>query len=562
MMSRGHLLAAPGKNQPPLSVGARARGTFCPGKRFARHRLEGAAESPWLVGTSMPIKIIKRPLRATTGYEAPPKGFPRVHLTRNGVQMLAAVNGRGAYDANGPKKQRRKAKRKAAKARSYSTKARRKGISATKRATYRRKAAKATRKSKKRSQKAEYQKYVKRMASKAGLTRKELIRLLRGEGMSGKAAESVASCAVGGGGGGGGGGTCAPGHTASTSTLKEAARLVDDAVRGGNFSYSPNGPDAEIFFDNRKGRTMAGRKRKRKAGRKAARRGTRKVARRGKSRRSRSSSRRRTSSKRRSTKRSSRKAGRRSTARGRGRRGMRRNGSDDFEMNGLEYEANGDDFEMNGSDDFESNGYDFESNAKKRGKGKKRKSPSKASKFNKKLLKETGILRDFGPEPVAGMMIDSLADRLRSRQITPEAYKAMRKQIAKAYLPQAEGQGRQDRRHHHGPHHREVQDHQGAVEGQGPHGLRSLQAPPEGRGVHLRVRQGPEDPRVGPGWRVQPPGLQRHDRHGHRLQGPGRGDHDADRGERDRVAARRSSARSRSSSGRSTSSRTSSPAAR
>lgn len=392
-----------------------------------------------------PIVIRKVKLASTTGYGAPGEGFPRVHLVRNGVQMLAAVNGRGAYDANGPKKQRRKAKRKAAKARSYSTKARRKGISATKRAQYRRKATKATRKAKKRRSKAEYQKYVKRMARKAGLGRKELIRLLRGEGLSGKAAASVASCAVG------GGGACAsspygPG-AASVSDTKAAAESVEAVVkkakkrRKPDFSYIPNGPDAEIFFDNGKVKTMAGRKRKRKAGRKAARRGTRKVARRGKSRRSRSSSRRRTSSKRRSTKRS-RKAGRRSTARGRGRRGMRRNGSDDFEMNGgLEYEANGDDFEMNGSDDFESNGYDFESNAKKRGKGKKRKSPSKASKFNKKLLKETGLLTDFGPEPVAGMMIDVLAAKLDSGEITLDAYKRLRKQVAKSYFPKQEGRG-------------------------------------------------------------------------------------------------------------------------
>lgn len=366
-------------------------------------------------------------------------------MTRNGVQMLAAVNGRGAYDANGPKKQRRKARRKTAKARSYSTKARRKGISATKRATYRRKATKATRKAKKRREKAEYQKYVKRMARKAGLGRKELIRLLRGEGLSTSAATKVAACTVG------SGGACSTGEGGTNITSAQAAvaaKIVKKAAkkrRKPDYSYLPNGSDAEIYFDNGKVKTMAGRKRKRKAGRKAARRGTRKVARRGKSRRSRSSSRRRTSSKRRSTKRSSRKAGRRSTARGRGRRGMRRNGSDDFEMNGLEYEANGDDFEMNGrysyngSDDFEMNGDDFESNAKKR--KKSRKAPSKASKFNTKLLKETGLLKTFGPEPVAGMMLDSLAARFEQGQISSDQYKAMRKQIAKAYFPKQEGRG-------------------------------------------------------------------------------------------------------------------------
>ena len=345
-------------------------------------------------------------------------------MTPNGVQMLAAVNGRGAYAENGPKKQRKKARRKAAKARSYSLKARRKGISATKRAKYRRKAAKATRKSAKRKKKADYQKYVKRLANKAGLTRKQLIQLLRGEGMSKKEAEATAKCATG------------SGSACTTKAGKDegyAGRSVGGSVTSLEVArnileqYSKNGGKAEIFFSNRKKGSGMARKTRRKAGRKAARRGHRKAARRRSHRRSRSSSRRRSSGRRRSSKRS-RKAGRRSSGRSRSsRRRFRRNGEDEFEMNG-----------------FEMNPYDgFEANAKKRGKGKKRRSSGGGDKkFSKLFAQSFGMPAGLSGKSAMGtIMLDRLAEQAMSGKISADAYKQLRRQIAKSMYPKQTGKG-------------------------------------------------------------------------------------------------------------------------
>jgi len=352
-------------------------------------------------------------------------------MTPNGVQMLAAVNGRGAYEENGPKRQRKKARRKAAKARSYSAKARRKGISATKRAKYRRKAAKATRKAAKRRKKADYQKYVKRMANKAGLTRKQFIRLLTREGLSKKEAEATAKCAYGSGSActtkaGGSEGYSGRSEGPYGDRGLEVARKILE-------QYSPNGSKAEIFFSNRKKGSGMARKTRRKAGRKAARRGHRKAARRRSHRRSRSSSRRRSSGRRRSSKRS-RKAGRRSSGRRSSRGRFRRNGEDEFEMNGHDYEANG----------FEMNPYDgFEANATKRGKSKRRKSSGGGDKkFAKLFAQSFGMPAGLSGKSAMGtIMLDRLAEQAMSGKISADAYKQLRKQIAKSMYPKQTGKG-------------------------------------------------------------------------------------------------------------------------
>jgi len=384
---------------------------------------EGAARTLWLPSrTPMPAITVRRvPLASTRGYDAP-RGLPRVHMRPNGVQMLAAVNGRGAYEdmmSNGPRRKAKKSRRKAAKSRRYATKARSTGISSRKRAKYRRKSAKASRRSSKLKKKAEFGKYIKRMAHKAGMTRKQLKRLLKGEGLTSK---QVAAC-VGSPIAGGAGEVC----KISPSKQQEIAAALSEQARGGSRELTFNGRP-EIYFDNRSEEHMEsnGRRRRRKA-RKSGRKSRRASARRS-SRRS-SSRGRRSSARRRSTKRS-RSRGRRSSSRGR-RRGFRRNGSDEFEMN--PYSENGHEFEANGDDDFEMN-------AKKR--GKKRKSGGGDKKFAKLFRQAMGVPKGASGEAYMGQVVlDRFADQALAGQITAEQYKQLRKQIAKSAFPKQTGKG-------------------------------------------------------------------------------------------------------------------------
>lgn len=336
----------------------------------------------------------------------------------NGVQMLAAVNGRGAYDAymsNGPKRKRRKASRKAAKARRYSTRARAKGISPKKRAKFRRKAAKATRRSAKLKKKAKFQSYVKKLANKAGLTRKQLMALLMQQGAT---KSEAAACATG---HGVRGGVC---QDTPMSVFKGVADQINGQLR-----LEFNGSRPEIFFSNREEEDMQsnGRGRKRRKARKSVRRAS---ARRS-SRRSHSRGRRRSSARRSARSRKGRSRGRRS-----GRRGYRRNGSDgdddDFAANPYhEFEANG--------HDYESNGDDFEANKKR---AKKRKSGGGDKKFAKLFRQAMGVPKGASGEAYMGQVVlDRFAQQALSRQITPEQYKLLRKQIAKSAFPKQTGKG-------------------------------------------------------------------------------------------------------------------------
>lgn len=362
----------------------------------------------------MPAITVRRvPLASTRGYEAP-SGLPRVRMRPNGVQMLAAVNGRGAYDAymsNGPKRKRRKASRKAAKARRYTTRSRAKGISPKKRAKFRRKAAKATRRSGKLKKKAKYQSYVKKLANKAGLTRKQLMALLMQQGATKSEAQACAT------GHGVRGGVC---ETVPMSALKEVA----DQIQLGQRQFEFNGSRPEIFFSNREEEDMQsnGRGRKRRKARKSGRRAS---ARRS-SRRSHSRGRRRSSARRSARSRKGRSRGRRS-----GRRGYRRNGSD----------GDDDDFAANPYHDFEANGYDFEAN-KKRGKKRKSRVGGGDKKFAKLFRQAMGVPRGASGEAYMGQVVlDRFADQARSGAITLEQYKQLRKQIAKSAFPKQTGKG-------------------------------------------------------------------------------------------------------------------------
>ncbi len=360
----------------------------------------------------MPAITVRRvPLASTRGYEAP-SGLPRVRMRPNGVQMLAAVNGRGAYDAymsNGPKRKRRKAARKAAKARRYTTRSRAKGISPKKRAKFRRKAAKATRRSGKLQKKAKYQSYVKKLANKAGLTRKQLMRLLMDQGATKSEAQACAT------GHGVRGGVC---ESVPMSALKEVA----DQIQLGQQQFQFNGSRPEIFFSNREEEDMEsnGRGRRRRKARKSGRRAS---ARRS-SRRSHSRGRRRSSARRSARSRKGRSRGRRS-----GRRGYRRNGSD----------GDDDDFAANPYHDFEANGYDFEANKKR---GKKRKSGGGDKKFAKLFRQAMGVPKGASGEAYMGQVVlDRFADQALAGRITPEQYKSLRKQIAKSAFPKQTGKG-------------------------------------------------------------------------------------------------------------------------
>ena len=362
----------------------------------------------------MPAITVRRvPLASTRGYEAP-SGLPRVRMRPNGVQMLAAVNGRGAYDAymsNGPKRKRRKAARKAAKARRYTTRSRAKGISPKKRAKFRRKAAKATRRSGKLQKKAKYQSYVKKLANKAGLTRKQLMRLLMQQGATKSEAQACAT------GHGVRGGVC---ESVPMSALKEVA----DQIQLGQMQFEFNGSRPEIFFSNREEEDMEsnGRGRRRRKARKSGRRASARRL----SRRSHSRGRRRSSARRSARSRKGRSRGRRS-----GRRGYRRNGSD----------GEDDDFAANPYHDFESNGYDFEAN-KKRAKKRKSRVGGGDKKFAKLFRQAMGVPKGASGEAYMGQVVlDRFADQALAGQITAEQYKQLRKQIAKSAFPKQTGKG-------------------------------------------------------------------------------------------------------------------------
>lgn len=417
----------------------------------------------------MPAISVRRiPLADTRSYAAPGSGMPRVRMTPNGVTMLAAVNGHGAYDdyhGNGAKKHRRKAAKRTRKAARLRTRARGKGVSAAKRAKLYRKAKRKTKRAKRSTKRASWHKQIKKLAHKSGMTRKQLIALIRERtGMTKSEAKAEVKDAL-----------------APSSSFSYASPAAS-AYEGGEVKWSApefkswgnsksgthtGGKQTKLSFNGRdtmSANSLAGVKKYyrsisrhaskaeakralvKKFGSKLAQqalageggnmaRKTKKKGHRKARRRSRSTGYR--SAARRKGRKAHRRVARRSrrTTRTRGRRRMRRNGADEFEENGSdEYEANGADED----DDFAPN--------KKRGKKKaKRKSIKATSKgiFGNKMLRQLGLIEDFGgANPMASILLDRLAERAQSGQITLDQYKALRKQIAKAAFPKQKGSGK------------------------------------------------------------------------------------------------------------------------
>lgn len=117
----------------------------------------------------------KIPLDATRSYDAP-RGLRRVQMTANplGVQMLAAVNGRGAYETNGrTKRARKKARRARAKAQSWSRRARASRGSRGQRSWARKKAKKGWKKARKHADRYQYESTMKRLAKRAGMKKRD-----------------------------------------------------------------------------------------------------------------------------------------------------------------------------------------------------------------------------------------------------------------------------------------------------------------------------------------------------------------------------------------------------
>lgn len=417
----------------------------------------------------MPAISVRRiPLADTRSYAAPGSGMPRVRMTPNGVTMLAAVNGHGAYDdyhGNGAKKHRRKAAKRTRKAARLRTRARGKGVSATKRAKLYRKAKRKTKRAKRSTKRASWHKQIKKLAHKAGMTRKQLIALIRERtGMTKSEAKAEVKDAL------------APSSSFSyaspAASAYEGGEVKWEAPEFKSWGNSKSGThtggkQTKLSFNGRdtmSANSLAGVKKYyrsisrhaskaeakralvKKFGSKLAQqalageggnmaRKTKKKGHRKARRRSRSTGYR--SAARRKGRKAHRRVARRSrrTTRTRGRRRMRRNGSDEFEENGSdEYEANGADED----DDFAPN--------KKRGKKKAKRKASKGGKkglFNKKLMKfldPYGFLP--GPDPVPLMLMDQLAQKLDSGAISIDQYKALRKQIAKAAFPKQKGTGK------------------------------------------------------------------------------------------------------------------------
>lgn len=389
-------------------------------------------------------------------------------MTPNGVTMLAAVNGHGAYDSyhgNGAKKHRRKAAKRTRKAARLRTRARGKGVSATKRAKLYRKAKRKTKRAKRSTKKASWHKQIKKLAHKAGMTRKQLIALIRERtGMTKSEAKAEVKDAL------------APSSSFSyaspAASAYEGGEVKWEAPEFKSWGNSKSGThtggkQTKLSFNGRdtmSRNSLAGVKKYyrsisrhaskaeakralvKKFGSKLAQqalageggnmaRKTKKKGHRKARRRSRSTGYR--SAARRKGRKAHRRVARRSrrTTRTRGRRRMRRNGADEFEENGSdEYEANGADED----DDFAPN--------KKRGKKKAKRKAAKAGKkgiFSNKMLRDLGVLRDAGnADPVASIVLDQLAERALNGSISVDQYKALRKQIAKSAFPAQKGSGK------------------------------------------------------------------------------------------------------------------------
>lgn len=409
----------------------------------------------------MPAISVRRiPLADTRSYAAPGSGMPRVRMTPNGVTMLAAVNGHGAYDdyhGNGAKKHRRKAAKRTRKAARLRARARGKGVSATKRAKLYRKAKRKTKRAKRSTKRASWHKQVKKLAHKSGMTRKQLIALIRERtGMTQSQAKAEVKDAIGAGGSvtvpsygwktygssGYGSGTGDPHrHSDDPATLSYNGRrdtMSRNSLAGvkkyyRSISRHASKAEAKRALVKKFGSKLAQQALAGEGGnmaRKTKKKGHRKARRRSRSTGYRSAARRKGRKAHRRVARRSRR-----TTRTRGRRRMRRNGADEFEENGSdEYEANGADED----DDFAPN--------KKRGKKKAKRKAAKAGKkgiFSNKMLRDLGVLRDAGnADPVASIVLDQLAERALNGSISVDQYKALRKQIAKSAFPAQKGSGK------------------------------------------------------------------------------------------------------------------------
>lgn len=418
----------------------------------------------------MPAITVRRiPLADTRSYAAP-SGLSRVRMTPNGVTMLAAVNGHGAYDdyhGNGAKKHRRKAAKRTRKAARLRARARGKGVSAAKRAKLYKRAKRKTKRAKRSTKRASWHKQIKKLAHKAGMTRKQLIALIRERtGMTKSEAKAEVKDAL------------APSGSFSYASPAAAA------YEGGEVKWAA--PEFKSWGNSKSGTHTGGKQQKlsfngrdtmsrnslagvkkyyrsisrhaskaeakralvKKFGSKLAQealageggnmaRKTKKKGHRKARRRSRSTGYR--SAARRKGRKAHRRVARRSrwTTRTRGRRRMRRNGSDEFEANGSdEYEENGSDED----DDFSPN---KKRGGKKKAKAKRRITATSKGIFGKKMLKELGLIEDFGgANPMASILLDRLAERRLSGGITLDQYKALRKQIAKAAFPKQKGTGK------------------------------------------------------------------------------------------------------------------------
>lgn len=387
-----------------------------PAITVTRVPLRGASGSSLRRNGGGAIRVTEVPLRETTSYEAPSLRN-RVRMTRNGlgVQMLANVNGEGAYEANGRRKQRRKARKHARRAKSWSRAAKRSRSRSSRRYAYKQ-AKRYGKKSRKRWRKYNDKTAMKRMAHSVGLKRKELEAILRAKGATKAEAKAEAKAATSGGGGGGGG-----------AAYQSASEARDGNVYGDDFQfYSPNGRRrgrrSDSVSRSRSNRKAARRwsgsegnmaRRKGRKSRRSARRG-RRSNRRGygrarKTRRSRKSYRR----SRGRSRRKSRGRGRRRSKRG-SRRRFRRNGEGAFEMNG-----------------------------RRRWRGKKswrrRGGYNKRGGVSKKFLKSLGLDAEEYGNPLQAMLADEL---IAKHSGDPDKLQKALKRLASATNPSQYRKGR------------------------------------------------------------------------------------------------------------------------
>ena len=226
----------------------------------------------------MSVIVRDVPLQATQSYDAP-RGLPRVRMTANalGVQMLAAVNGEGAYTAN--KHHKRRARKLSRKARAHFARARSSGWGgrggrsrrgrggyASRWSSYK-KGRKASKKARKAYAKHHVKHDLKKFAKQMGVKYKDLKGQLRGKGGSGGVSSPYNAS------------YCAPG--------KASQRAGGQCATGTATSLSPNGRRRFRRSSSWKGYAMSTKKRR---SRKSSRRG-RRGAKRGRARASKRSGR-------------------------------------------------------------------------------------------------------------------------------------------------------------------------------------------------------------------------------------------------------------------------------